>query len=290
MDLDVRGATALGGAILDVYVRRTRDWQVYALLPFYKCYRAMVRCKVNCIRLEENAISKRASMNARDRAETYLSYADRYARRFGRPTLWVLCGLPGAGKSTLARMLSKTLLMDALRSDVIRKQLFEQHPHFHADTGLGQDLYSVEAHRLTYDKMLRMARAALERNESVILDATFSQPDHRRHAMDLAGELNCRIIFAECTAPPHLLKTRLAQREGGASVSDARLHHYELLHRRYNPPDEVDPAQRVRVDTTQQTHDCINALLSWDYAGALVQTGDTEPSAAKTVSKGGRHV
>lgn len=290
MDLDVRGASMLSEALLKVYVRRTRDWQAYALIPFYKCYRAMVRCKVNCIRLKENSISKNAWMDARDRAATYLAFADRYAQQFARPTLWVMCGLPGAGKSTLARTFSKTLLIDVLRSDVIRKQHFEQHPQPHADSGFEQDLYSPDAHRFTYTKMLLMARATLEQNQSVVVDATFSEPDHRRKAMDLAAQLDCHILFVECTAPAHLIKSRLAQREDSASISDARLNHYELLNRRYIPPDEIEPTLRYRVDTTQPIPDCMQALLSWYCAGALGRAGDTEQTAAETVSKGGLHV
>jgi nucleotide-binding universal stress UspA family protein len=88
-------------------------------------------------------------------------------------------------------------------------------------------------------------------------------------AIALAGQLDCRILFVECTAPADLIKSRLAHREGKASVSDARLRHYELLNRRYIPADEIEPTRRVRVDTTRTIHDCIQALLSRHCAGAL---------------------
>jgi hypothetical protein len=250
----------------------------------------MVRCKVNCIRLQQSTISNNASTKARDRAAMYLALADQYAQQFARPTLWVLCGLPGAGKSTLARTLSEALLIDVLRSDVIRKQRVRQHLQSRTGTGSEQGLYSSEAHRLTYTNMLHMARAALEQNHSVIVDATFSKPDDRREAIDLAGRLDCRILFVECTAPAHIIKSRLAQREGSASASDARLQHYDVLNRRYIPPDEIEPTRRVRVDTTRPICDCIQGLLAWHCAGALGRAGDAEQTAVETVSKGGSHV
>jgi aminoglycoside phosphotransferase family enzyme/predicted kinase len=290
MDLDVRGARTPAMALMEVYARETRDFQAYALLPFYMGYRAMVRCKVNCIRLKELAPGLKAAVHAHDQALRYLARAHGYTQHFARPTLWVLCGLPATGKSTLARALSRVLMVKVWRSDVVRKQKPGHSSALHPESGDVIDLYSEAMHRRTYAKILDLARTTLDGGKSVILDATFSEPDDRRKAIDLAGRLACRILFVECTAPAHLVKSRLAQREGRASVSDARLHHYELLKRRYIAPDEIEPTLRYRVDTTRPVRDCIQALLSWRCAGALGRAGDIEQTAAETVSKGGPHV
>lgn len=276
MDLDFKGAPGLGSALLDIYVRKTRDWQICALMPFYKCYRAMVRCKVNCFRMKENFGGPNDPGALHRRANRYLAYAHTYAEQFDRPIIWVLCGLPAAGKSSIAGILSKQLMITTLRSDVIRKQLFGQIQKEQTAPRLEQDVYSPEADRLTYAELLRLARKALERKESIILDATFSKPEYRRRVLQLANELRCRAVFVECTAPDKVLKARLLQREGTASVSDARHDHFEMLKQRYVPMDEIDQRLRLQINTTRPIHDCAHAILAWDYRISFVpvENGD----------------
>jgi aminoglycoside phosphotransferase family enzyme/predicted kinase len=265
MDLDFRGAPELGATLLEGYVRKTGDGQAYALMPFYKCYRAMVRCKVNCIRMQEKDRPDNDRIALQRRASRYLAFAHRYAENLARPTVWVLGGLPGTGKSSIARILSKQLMIATLRSDAIRKQLFGKTQKARTETCLEHDIYSPAAHGLTYDELLRQARNALHQTKSIILDATFSHPNYRRQVLQLANAFQARAVLVECTAPDNVLKARLAQREGRPSVSDARRHHFEMLKRRYVPMDEVDPALRLQVDTTQLVHDCVHAILAWDY-------------------------
>ncbi|MDJ0668723.1 MAG: AAA family ATPase [Desulfobacterales bacterium] len=269
MDLDFRGAPGLGATLLDGYIRQTRDWQAYALMPFYKCYRAMVRCKVNCIRLAANHGGGSDRITIQRRANRYLAFANRYAEHFTRPTVWVLGGLPGAGKSVLAGILSQKLMLPSLRTDVIRKRLFGQITREPTAACRAYELYSPAAHRLTYDELLRQARNALSQTNSIILDATFSHPEDRRQVLRMTNELRCRAVFVECTAPDDVLKARLAQREGAPSVSDARPRHFAMLKQRYVPMDELGPALRCQVDTTRPIHDCVHAILAWDYRASL---------------------
>lgn len=290
MDLDYRGAPELGAALVDRYVRRTRDWQVYALLPFYKCYRSMVRCKVNCIRLKErNPASGDASAHAQ-KANQYLSLADRYAGQFNRPTLWVFCGLPATGKSTLAGQLSKAMDIDRWRSDIVRKKLFKHNLQPSSGMGFQQGIYTPAAHDRTYEKLLEPARKALAMQTSVILDATFSRPAQRRKVLRLAADGNARVVFIECTAPDHVLKKRLLQRENRPSASDARSVHFDMLKARYVSPDEVDADMRLKVDTTQPVHECLREVLSWHGRAAPASAGDAEKTETVISGKGGNHV
>ena len=123
MDLEYEGFPTVADSLIEEYVRYSGDTQIYLVLDFFKCYRAMVKSKVCCFTLQglapDGYLSKRA---ARD-AQKYLALAYRYAIRFTRPTLWVICGLPASGKSTIAARLSAILHIDVLNSDKIRKQL-----------------------------------------------------------------------------------------------------------------------------------------------------------------------
>jgi CheY-like chemotaxis protein len=50
-----KGYAAAAASLVAGYVRHSGDTAVYGLLPFYKCYRAMVRTKVDCMRLRQGA-------------------------------------------------------------------------------------------------------------------------------------------------------------------------------------------------------------------------------------------
>jgi aminoglycoside phosphotransferase family enzyme/predicted kinase len=289
MDLDFRGIPGLGAILLDVYVRQSGDWQIYTLLPFYKCYRAMVRCKVNCIRMKENHCGGEDLTALLHRATRYLALAHWYAAHFARPTVWVLCGLPGAGKSSIARILSEKLDLTILRSDVIRKQLNGRTAKEQTAANLAHDIYSPVAHRRTYGELMRRARNALQQQNSVILDATFSHPDDRRQVLRMADDFRSRAVFVECTAPDNVLLARLGQREGRPSVSDARRHHFAMLKQRYVPMDKLDPALRLQVDTTRPINDCLHAMLAWDYKTSLKLVAK-EKTFIPDFGAGGDHV
>lgn len=283
MDLDFRKAHTMGSMLLETYVRKTTDFQVYALLPFYKCYRAMVRCKVNFIRLKTNGRGGKDQGSRGSIAGRYLSLAHGYAGHFGRPTIWVIGGLPAAGKSTLARFLSNTMATTTLRSDVIRKELYGISPEKRSLAEFEQGLYRPESNRLTYDALLQQTGELIVQKQAIFLDATFSLPEQRRQVTRLAEAMNCRVVFVECTAPETLLRDRLLQRERGLSVSDARERHFDMLKHKYVPMDEVDPTLRLRVDTEQSVHDCVHGIMSWDYMSSL-------GSEAMAQWKGGCHV
>ncbi len=58
MDLADRGQKKLGWSFLNHYLQKTGDYQGLQLLRFYAVYRAMVRAKVNCLRLAQPGLSE----------------------------------------------------------------------------------------------------------------------------------------------------------------------------------------------------------------------------------------
>ena len=100
MEMDEEGFASQAAALIDAFVRRSGDLSLYGLLDFYKCYRAMVRLKVNCLRLAQADVGQPERETAEAAIERFLVLAYRYAVRFSRPVLWVVWGMAAAGKST----------------------------------------------------------------------------------------------------------------------------------------------------------------------------------------------
>jgi aminoglycoside phosphotransferase family enzyme/predicted kinase len=266
MDLDHRGHADLGRRILSVYARSAPDPEIYALLDFYAAYRAMVRLKVSCLSLEQ------ADAVLRERLEAdigrYLRQAYRYAVAFGRPNLWVFCGLPASGKSTLAELVCAALFMPLIQSDRVR----QQDPDFAGGqvVPFNTGMYHPAMRGRVYARMLNMAQDELRRGRSAALDATFSEGRWREAAARLAHDLNVGLVFVHCACPPETIRRRLALREAGTGLSDARLIHFEDMFRHFDPVEEPAPDTLLVVDTGSAPEEALFETL--DRAHALRQS------------------
>lgn len=251
MEMDEEGFSIQAAALMDAFVRHSGDLQIYALLDFYKCYRAMVRLKVNCMRLGQKDVEAAERDAAAQAIERFLALAYRYAVRFSRPVLWVVWGQVAAGKSTVARALGETLDIAVLRSDVVRKQLFERAARDDTVAAFEKGIYSRQASALTYGRLLRLAQAEVEKGCSVVLDATFSRRKRRLEALRLAAETGAAIVFVECACCEATIRQRLSERADSRGASDARLEHYEALKAAFEPGEELPEGCRIRIDGEQ---------------------------------------
>src|SRR5262249_12778754 len=116
MDLDARGRPDLGYFFAEAYQRRTGDADFFALLPFYRCYRAYVRGKVLSFRLNEAEISEGEREDAASRAGNFFDLARRYAARLRKPTVIAVGGLSGTGKTAVARAVAGELGLRVISS------------------------------------------------------------------------------------------------------------------------------------------------------------------------------
>ncbi len=137
------------------------------------------------------------------------------------PLLVITCGLPGAGKSVVARMLAQALPARLLRTDVVRRELFPVRR------------YTQEEIRQVYQELLNRAEALLQQGESVVLDGTFSQEEWREAARALAERVGARFALVEVTSPEDQVRQRLAARRGDASEADFAV--YRALRQRFQP-------------------------------------------------------
>ncbi len=265
MDLDFEGHPKIAWELLNAYVKYADDPDVFVLVDFYKCYRALVRAKVNCLRLEHECLGKSGEKILASEIDRYLYLAYQYAVRFARPTIYIVCGMPASGKSTISDELSKTLGLNVLRSDRIRKGLFGLKTDTTMDLPFGEGIYSKDADSLTYGKLLLLVQQEIEKGRSVILDATFSNKEQRRKTLRLAENQDVNIIFIECVTPENVMQARIMTRAAGHSLSDARLHHLEAFKKRFEPLNEIDDKIHLRVDTTSPLAEIMPQILSQDY-------------------------
>jgi predicted kinase len=141
-------------------------------------------------------------------------------RSDGTP-LVVVCGLPGVGKSTVSRAIADRLDAAVLRTDVVRKELFEE------------PAYTAEETAAVYDELLSRARERLYAGP-VVLDGTFEGRDRRADARDLAASTGASFRLVRVDCDEAVVEERIAERDG---VSDADLD----VHRRFR--DRFDPVE-----------------------------------------------
>src|SRR5436190_760917 len=121
MDFDLEGRSDLGNLFLRNCAGEFHDSEMLKLSDFYKCYRALVRGKVESIQ----AISMKTTKSGEhaQAAARYFRLALRYAVSGSEPFLLAVIGRVGTGKSTVARALGNELSWPVFSSDQIRKTL-----------------------------------------------------------------------------------------------------------------------------------------------------------------------
>jgi predicted kinase len=74
----------------------------------------------------------------------------------------------------------------------------------------------------------------------------------REAARHLADRHAVPFLLVECSAPPELIRERLAAREGsGPHESDAGTDLFNEFQRRFEPIDELPSAEHHRLDTSR---------------------------------------
>ena len=125
-----------------------------------------------------------------------------------QPTIIVVSGLPGTGKSYFCRRLAERLPFLILESDALRKQLFQ------APT------YSIEESTHLFRAIYQLIEDLLKKGIPIIVDATNLEERHREHLYNIAERLSARLILVSVQAPPELVEKRLKKRMARKNVKD----------------------------------------------------------------------
>ena len=144
-----------------------------------------------------------------------------------RPPLIILCGVPGSGKSTIARILGEKMRGSVhIQTDAIRGMIAE--PNFGGNESA-----------FVYDSCVRVAEEALRRGRPAILDGTFARSVHRARALSALRGLYGRCVLVHVVCSMSTAEGRNASRRGVVPRERLRGIHASF----------EEPLDAMRIDT-----------------------------------------
>jgi len=137
--------------------------------------------------------------------------------------LVVVFGLPGTGKTFLARELAHELGLVHINTDNTRRKI------------LKRPGYTDKEKELVYDKMFEFVLDYLRRGKGVVVDGTFYREEFREKLRKIAREANTKPVFVELTAPEAVVRKRTIERKKRGSESDADFSVYGKIRQEFEP-------------------------------------------------------
>jgi predicted kinase len=148
-----------------------------------------------------------------------------------------------------------------MHSDLVRKELLGVAPDHSAVDAIGDAAYSSATTERTYETMLERAAHELSMGRSVVLDATWHDPQQRAQVEAMARDARAELVKLECVAPLDITAARLGARLGARH--DAR-------HDAVGSDADVDVARAMARHRTR-----------WDGAMELDTTASLEVTLAR---------
>lgn len=272
MDLDAHRRGDLGLRFLNDYLHHSGDYEGLALLRYYQTYRALVRAKVECIRLRQTGA---ASPQSYDAALAYLRLAQDYTCT--RPRALVIAhGPSGTGKTTHTAGLLAPCGMVRLRSDVERKRMFGYAPEAHTQADVDTGLYSRAAGERTYRRLAELAAVIIEAGFTALVDATFLKRAQRDQFRTLASRLRVPLMILEFGAAEALLRVRVrAREEAGGDASEANIAVLERQLATWEPLGEDERPASITIDSGR----AVDAAALAAEINRRIADGSRDPSS-----------
>jgi predicted kinase len=143
------------------------------------------------------------------------------------PSLVVVCGYPGVGKSRVARAIADRLSATVYRTDEVRAALY------------GEPTYDSAETERVYATLLERAVGTVEAGGRAVLDGTYRDESFRADVAAAGGRLGVDPVFVKVACPEPVARERITDRTDDAS--DAGVKEY------YQVREEFDPLSRPHI-------------------------------------------
>lgn len=157
----------------------------------------------------------------------------RYNRQKSRPLVILLAGLPGTGKSTIARRVMKRYNLEHISTDSVRKRIFRNVK----ESQFGKDHYTENNRIIVYDTIFYVLYTLLRNGVGCVLDGTFYLSRLRTKVKRICERFNGRFVLVHVTCPEEVIVKRFKERQKRQkrTLSDANLEIYRQLKKEFEP-------------------------------------------------------
>lgn len=212
----------VGYRVRDRYCTLAGDSPPPGLLLFYEAYRASVRAKVAALRASQQTPAE--AEGSWRLAERYLRWSDLRLAGVAPPSVIVVCGLSGTGKSHVAKQLAEQLAAAWLSTDTIRRALraprspaigatnATRPANVRSPASFGAGDYSADRRGEVYAELSRRLPEALRERGLVIVDGTFGRSAQRAELSAAAKAANASLLFLHCRCPQDIARARVRER------------------------------------------------------------------------------
>lgn len=246
MDLEARDMHAAANLMLNTYLEYSGDFAGLALLAFYKVYFAIVRAKVNLLRLNDEKTNKPSTSNYYQQFHHYITLARTYTKQ-RKLFIAITHGVSGTGKSTVAQAIAAASGAIRLRSDIERKRLYGLDPLASSD----KSIYTQQASQRTFKRLHDLLDTVIGAGMACIVDATFLHAKIRQQFFQQAKKLNVPFYIVDCQAPePELIKRLLTRQQRGDDASEATVSVMHQQQQEQQPLTAAEQQHTITLDTT----------------------------------------
>jgi Predicted kinase len=165
--------------------------------------------------------------------------------------LVIFAGLPGTGKSTIARAIAERLGATVLDKDFVRYAMF----------GPDRITFATEQDDIVVERMLEFAGDMLSKDPKriIILDGrVFSRNAQLNRVTDFADAIPKPWVVAECVCSPSSAKQRLAADLGKHIAANRTPELYDEVATRFEPI----PQPKIVINTDRDLATCVEEVVA----------------------------